>query len=133
MDGSDSQPSVNPVTTRDRLHRLRRAYSRLSAANATTPREPLDGVVAAPPSSPVPSRVARMLALAHLVDRLVESGRFCDFAHAAQVFGVTRARMSQVMQLRYLPTPEQENILLGRTDLSERDLRSATRVQNPPT
>lgn len=73
-----------------------------------------------------------MLALAHLVDRLVESGHLRDFAHAARVFGVTRARMSQVLQLRYLPTSEQENILLGRTDLSERDLRSATKNQNPP-
>jgi hypothetical protein len=73
-----------------------------------------------------------MLALAHLVDRLVESGRFRDFAHAAKTFGVTRARMSQLMNLRYLSSEVQENILLGRTDLSERDLRSATRIENPP-
>jgi hypothetical protein len=132
MDGSESQLPVNPVTTRDRVHRLRRAYSRVSAAVAKTPTDSLDGGVATPSSPPVPSRVARMLALAHRVERLVESGRFRDFAHAARVFGVTRARMSQVMQLRYLPTPDQENILLGRTNPSERELRPATRVENPP-
>jgi len=74
-----------------------------------------------------------LLALAHLVDRLVESGRFRDFAHAAKAFGVTRARITQVMHLRYLPSQEQENILLGRTSLSERRLRSATRIQDSPT
>jgi len=123
---------VNSMTMQHRLHRLRRVYSRIAALTPKPPASSTEVGLAIPASPPVTSRVARMLALAHLVDRLVESGRFRDFAHAAKTFGVTRARMSQLMDLRYLPSPVQEDVLLGRTDLSERGLRCVARTRNPP-
>jgi hypothetical protein len=64
-----------------------------------------------------------MLAFAYLVDRLVEEGRLRDFAHAARVLGVSRARMTQVMNLAYLPTQEQERVLTGQASGTERASR----------
>ena len=74
--------------------------------------------------APPTSRAARMLALAHYVEGLVESGQVKGYAEAARRLGITRARMSQVMNLVNLSAPVQEELLLGRVQLSERRLRS---------
>ncbi len=42
------------------------------------------------------SRAARMLALAHYVERLVDQGAVKSYADAARQLGVSRARMSQI-------------------------------------
>ena len=47
--------------------------------------------------------LARRLALAHYIERLIDAGRLRNYAEAAAVFGVTRARMSQLMDLALLP------------------------------
>jgi len=70
-----------------------------------------------------PTRLARQLALAYLVERLIEQGRIRNYAEAARTLGVTKARMSQVLNLLALPPAVQEQILLGREPLSERRLR----------
>ena len=69
------------------------------------------------------SRAARMLALAHYVERLVEEGAVASYADAARQLGVSRARMSQILNLLNLPTRVQEALLLGKIDLSERRIR----------
>ena len=76
---------------------------------------------ATPP--PGPTRLARMLALAYHVERLIDAGQLEDYAHAARVVGVTRARMSQVASLVNLPIEVQEAVLTGKCEKSERDLR----------
>ena len=48
---------------------------------------------------PPPSRAARMLALAHHVERLIEAGELTGYADAARGLGLTRARLTQVMNL----------------------------------
>ena len=49
-----------------------------------------------------------MLALAHYVERLIEAGELSGYAEAAQVFGVTRAPLTQVVNLPLLTfTPNQ--------------------------
>lgn len=78
-----------------------------------------------PPTLPGVSRAARMLALAYHVERLIEDGRLRDYAHAAQLLGITRARMTQVMNLLFLPVSDQEAVLLGRSTTTERQLRRA--------
>ena len=70
-----------------------------------------------------PARVARMLALAHHVERQVEGGAIPDYASAAAALGVTRARLSQVMSLLLLAPEIQQRIALGEIAVSERDLR----------
>jgi len=71
---------------------------------ATAPREMLT-------AAPRPTRAARNLALAYLIDRLIEEGKLRSYADAARVLGVTRARVTQILGPRYLPVAEQERIL----------------------
>ena len=65
-----------------------------------------------------------MLAKAHNVERLVEHGKVASYADAARQLGVTRARMSQLMNLLNLPPRVQERLLLGDLHLSERGMRA---------
>ncbi len=73
-----------------------------------------------------PSRIARQLALAYLVERLIEAGKIKNYAEAAQKLGVTRARMTQIMNLISLRTETQNAILTGQLRLPERQFRSTT-------
>jgi len=66
-----------------------------------------------------------MLALAHHVEALVEDGVLADYAAAARLLGVTRARMSQVLNMLYLSPVIQERLLLGTLDVPKRRLRLA--------
>ena len=74
-------------------------------------------------------RVARLLALAHKIDGMIRSGELKDLAHAAKVCGVTRGRMSQLMNLTLLAPAIQEAVLnlppvvRGRDPVTERQLR----------
>ena len=72
---------------------------------------------------PIVPRIARMLALAHLVDRLIDEGKLADYADAARRLGVSRGRMTQVMNLRGLSPTIQEGILVSGWELSERVVR----------
>ena len=73
-------------------------------------------------------RAARMLALAHYVEGLVETGQVKGYAEAARQLGVTRARMSQVINLLNLSPRVQESFLLGRVHVSERGLRALVAI-----
>ena len=74
-------------------------------------------------------RVARLLALAHTIDRMVRNGELRDLADAARVLGITRARVSQITNLLLLAPEIQEAILdlpmvtTGRDAITERQLR----------
>ncbi len=70
------------------------------------------------------SRVARMLALAHHVERLIDAGELSGYAEAARSLGLTRARLTQVMGLLLLAPKIQERILTGELRESERSLRA---------
>jgi len=72
-------------------------------------------------------RVTRMLALAYHIDRLIDSGRVKDYAEAARIFGVTRGRMTQVMNLLNLSARIQELLLSGELHVSEGLLREIVR------
>jgi hypothetical protein len=56
-------------------------------------------------------RVARLLALAHRFERLVETGVAADYADLARLGHVTRARVTQIMNLLALAPDIQEQIL----------------------
>ncbi len=81
-------------------------------------------------TTPPPSRAARMLALAHHVKRLIEVGELGDYAQAARVLGVTRARMTQVMGLVLLAPEIQERVLLGESAATGHALRRLVGVAN---
>lgn len=83
-----------------------------------------------PPQRRQSDRTARMLALAHHVEVLVVEGRLPDYAAAARVLSLTRARMTQVMTLVLLAPESQEHVILGRLPLTERSLRLDLRGQD---
>jgi len=82
------------------------------------------------PESPghVP-RISRLMALAIHMQELVDRGEVTDYAELAQLAHVTRARLTQIMNLLHLAPDIQEEILFlprvtsGRDPISERDLR----------
>lgn len=85
----------------------------------------------APPREPVrrPARVAQMLAFAHGLNAAIERGDFRDQADAARHYQLTRARITQLMNLTHLAPDIQEQVLFleavdGREPMSERDLRA---------
>jgi hypothetical protein len=87
------------------------------------------------PSPPEPGRVprvARLMALAIRFDQLVREGVVADYAELARLGHVTRARVTQVMNLLYLAPDIQEAVLhlprtvMGRDRLMLRDLLPIT-------
>jgi len=89
------------------------------------------GERATPPDVPagrVP-RISRLMALAIRFDDLVRSGEMADFADIAELGQVTRARLSQIVNLLNLAPDIQEAILFlplvagEREAVSEREVR----------
>ena len=81
-------------------------------------------------------RVSRLLALAIRYDRLIRQGAVPDYAELARLGGVSRARVSQIMDLLNLAPDIQEEILLrpraenGRNHLTEKRLRQLVRISD---
>jgi len=118
-DGGGSQDDPGTHVVIGRLFRRRKGHG---WAFAEEP-EP-------PPPEPVrrPARVAQMLAFAHGLQAAIDRGEYRDQADAARQLGLTRARITQLMNLTLLAPEIQEAVLFleavdGREPLSERDLR----------
>jgi predicted XRE-type DNA-binding protein len=90
--------------------------ARQSEAPATPP------ITATPPTP-----IARRIALAHRVEAMIERGELRDLAHAAERFGITRARMTQVADLALLDPSIQAAVLLGQCEPRDRHLRAVGR------
>lgn len=79
-------------------------------------------------------RVTRLLALALKCEDLVRRGAIRDYAELARTGRVSRARVSQIMNLLHLAAPIQEQILelpaitAGRDPINERALRRLSRA-----
>jgi hypothetical protein len=79
-------------------------------------------------------RVARLLALAHHFQALIKQGVFGSQTELAQVAGLTRARITQIMNLLFLAPDIQEEILFlprvtkGRDSVTERHLREVLKT-----
>ena len=93
----------------------------------------------APPQTDVPEgrvpRVARLMALAIRFDGLVRSGEINDYAALARLGCVSRARMTQIMNLLMLAPDIQETLLFlprtrcGRDPIHLRQLQPIAAVQ----
>lgn len=105
----------------------RQAQARPPAAPNEPPPEPTA------PAGSVP-RVARLMALAIRIEEMVRAGEIADYAEAARLSHVTRARVTQVMNLLNLAPDIQEEILhlpltiTGHDTIGERDLRPIAAV-----
>ena len=78
-----------------------------------------------------PTKAALLLALAHHWEQLVREGAVRDYADIARLTGLTRARVTQIMNLTLLgPNLQEELLLNGRPTerLSERRLRTAASI-----
>lgn len=92
------------------------------------PRLPGDPAKTRTATSQSPARIARLLALAHRFEGMVRSGAVKDYAELARLGHVTRARVTQIINLLNLAPEIQEYLLwlpseCGR-EITERDLRS---------
>ena len=81
-----------------------------------------------------PARVARMLAFAHQLARNLEHGDFSSQAEAATHLQLTRARVTQLLNLTLLAPDIQERLLAletsGAEPLTARQLRHVASVQD---
>jgi len=78
------------------------------------------------PKNPGVPRITRLLALAHRWHRLIDAGDIRDQAEIARRTGLTRARVTQIMELRWLSPVVQQGIVSGRSAAeSERTWRRA--------
>lgn len=125
---ADDQERNGTVVITSSIHRIRRGNGQLFTADApktTTPRTPIRK----------PARVARMLAFAHKLQEAIDNGDYIDRADAARKLGLTRARVSQLLDLLMLAPDIQEKILFmervdGLEPTSERALRRVVSEDN---
>jgi hypothetical protein len=79
-------------------------------------------------------RVSRLMALAIRLDRLLREGVARDYADLARLGGVTRARVTQIMNLLHLAPDIQEELLhlprvtYGKDPIPERQVRAITAI-----
>ena len=83
-------------------------------------------------------RIARLLALAHKLDGLVRQGAIADYAALARLGHVSRARITQIINLLYLAPDIQEEILFlspnrrGRDPIHLRQLQAIAGILDWP-
>mgnify|MGYP001332656527 CR=1 FL=1 len=78
------------------------------------------------PLDPVP-RISRLMALAIHFDGLIRDGVVRDYADLARLGGVSRARITQIMNLLNLaPWKQEELLFLEGTVVTERAMRETT-------
>lgn len=109
------------ITIESQIHFTRAKAGRKQLAAGPEP-EPLPA-----PPDPIP-RVSRLMALAIHFDGLIRQGVVRDYADLARLGSVSRARITQIMNLLNLPPWTQEELLFleggqGRARVTEREMR----------
>ena len=95
-------------------------------AGAGSPKRVVAGR-AAPVPEKVP-RIARLLALAHKFQGMLDRGDVASMADLARVGRVSRARITQIMDLRLLAPEIQEQVLFTGMDVPLKDLLPINRA-----
>jgi len=86
-----------------------------------------------PPRRTNAVRLARQLALAHWIERAVESGQVASYGEVARALGLTESRNTQITALLELPPQVQERVLLEEGGLGIWEaIRSAREAQWAP-
>jgi hypothetical protein len=95
---------MRPITIERSVHFKRRGHGGRKEVHEG------EASAAPSPAGRVP-RVARLTALAIRFDQLIRSGDVADYAELARLTHVTRARITQIMNLLMLAPDIQENVL----------------------
>ena len=108
-----------------KLHRVHKSHTKGFARTAPVAPEPVRR----------PARVALMLALAHKIQQAIDRGTIRNRAEAARRLGLTRARVTQLLDLTLLAPDIQASILElqsvdGVEPMSERALRDIVHAEN---
>ena len=83
------------------------------------------GVAGSPSRIP---RITRLMALAIKFETMVERGEVRDYADLARLGYVTRARLTQIMNLLLLAPDLQEQLISSGTSVGERRLRNVAKL-----
>jgi hypothetical protein len=94
---------TTPITIESSIHFRRRGRGSRKEISRGKPAQ-------APAPSRVP-RISRLMALAIRFEKLIQAGEVADYAELARLGHVTRARMTQIMNLRLLAPDIQEQLL----------------------
>jgi hypothetical protein len=122
---SASAPATSGTIVTGKLHRLRKGHT--------------NRFIETPPVAPEPvrraARLAVMLALAQKIQQAIDRGAVRDRAEVARRLGLTRARVTQLLDLTLLAPEIQEMILFaesadGLEPLSEWAVRAAVREKH---
>ena len=109
---------------------------RFSVRNRSRGRRTLRTDQAATTSARAIPRVARLMALAIRFDQLIKDGTVTDQVELARLGRVSRARLTQIMNLLNLAPDLQEDVLhlqragQGRSAISERSIRPIVATPN---
>jgi hypothetical protein len=118
----------------------RRSAAALSEPTATfkvpfAPRPQAVSPIAPPEPARRLPRVTRLLALAYRIDGMIRSREIRNWAEAAKLVGVTRARMTQIGNLLLLAPSIQDELLnlygVGKTDDPESEHRLRYLLAHP--
>jgi len=120
-----AQTLTSPTVITGKLHRVRKGHAKRF----------VDALPATPEPVRRPARLAIMLALAHKIQHAIDCGVVSDRAEVARRLGLTRARITQLLDLTLLAPDLQEQILSaesvdGVEPLSERAVRAAVCVED---
>ena len=116
---------------------LRVGFARIRDGHGFTVALPEPAHDVAPPCV-VPLRAALLLAFAYEIERRIAAGEVADRAAFAREIGVTRARLTQILDLLLLAPDIQEEILTievepGYNPINEHALRWVVRARDWPT
>jgi hypothetical protein len=130
-------PSKNPVITVATQPENRAVQVEVEISLRRRPKARPDAQVAAAAESPGPPRIpriTRLMALAIKFQDLVDRGEVRDYADLARLGYVTRARITQIMNMLNLAPEIQEEILcmeqasIRKATIAETKVRSITRI-----
>ena len=136
--GPDGSPVLRTFTTNGIPGvetRSDEGYRRLTFPLSALRRQPLVRMTPPPPKKEPkrrPARVARMLAMANDLQDKLDSGEYKDQAAAARALGLSRTKLTRLLDLALLAPDIQEEILFleavdGKEPVTERTLREIVR------
>jgi hypothetical protein len=121
MSGTEKTPDCKGLLGATIRAKFRPSRALMASVKAKPPAPP-------PPKRTTAARLARQLALAHWIERAIESGQIACYADVARLLGLSESRITQITALLGLSPALQERVLLaGKGGLGIREALLAAR------